>query len=130
MRKEISTNSQSENEVGYSRAVVVNDEIHFSGTISTEEDGKIVGTNVYEQSVFIFDRMGKVLNEAGFELREVVGVEVLVYRWLETKDFDRAFKERFEGVCRPTCTMSGVVHLVHDEALIEISYWAKKTLKL
>lgn len=126
MRKEISTNTQSENSVGYSRAVRIDNEIHFSGTISTDEDGEIVGGNVYEQSVFIFDRMGKVLTQEGFELREVVGVKAWVYRWNERRDFDRAFKEWFEGVCRPTCTMFGVVHLAHDEALIEISYWAKK----
>ena len=73
-----SSGAQWENVVGYSRAVRVGNVIEISGT--TAVDGNVVVGNgdIYAQAVFIFQKIEKVLIEAGSSLKDVVRTRMYV----------------------------------------------------
>ena len=127
VRKNISTYSKSEKKVGYSRAVITGNKIHTSGTTAMDEYGKIFGNNVYEQTVYIFNKLKAVLEKGGFSEKDVVTTTVYLVNMKQLPDFDRAFNERFSEI-NPTCTLVGVNALVEADLLIEVEYFAEKEL--
>jgi len=77
-RKLISSGAKWENQVGYSRAVRVGNIIEISGTTAVDGD-KVVGKgNVYEQAVFIFKKIEKVLEECDSSLKDVTRTRMFV----------------------------------------------------
>ncbi|PSP46870.1 hypothetical protein BRC69_02330 [Halobacteriales archaeon QH_6_66_25] len=66
-RQRVSSGTEWESEVGYSRAVRVGDEIQVSGTTATDEDGDLVGAgDPYAQAK---QAIGKAHGEAFGEAR-------------------------------------------------------------
>ena len=125
MRKEISTHTQSEERVGYSRAVRVDNKIYFSGTTAQDREGNIVGQNVYEQSKFIFDKFSEVLKGEEFSMDEIVLVRTYIVDIKQLPEFDQAFSETFTN-SHPSCTLVGINQLVDPKLLIEIECIAEK----
>ena len=126
MRREISTNTQTEKRVGYSRAVVIDDKrIYFSGTTSVDEQGETVGTNTYEQTINVFRKIKDTLGEVGFSPTDVVLIRAYLARIKDLSEFDKAFIEHFSDV-KPACTVVGVSELVKPDLLVEIECIAEK----
>lgn len=125
MRKNISTHSPSEKRVGYSRAVLIDGVLYFSGTTSVDRAGKTVGKTVYEQSVFIFKKIEGVLKSEGYVLGDVIKMTVFLVDMKQLGEFDKAFKEFFYNV-KPACTLVGIHSLVAKDLLIEIECTAQK----
>lgn len=50
MRHNISSGLPMEEQIGYCRAVRVNDTLDVSGTAPVDDDGKVVGGTTYEQA--------------------------------------------------------------------------------
>ncbi len=125
MRKNISSATPSEIRVGYSRAVLINNQIIFSGTTSQNERGKVVGKNVYEQTKFIFSKIKKILESQKFKLSDVVLIRAFLVDLSETREFDKAFKEYFYKI-KPACTLVGINKLIDRNLLIEIECIAQK----
>lgn len=125
MRKNISTHTPSEEKVGYSRAVVINNRIYFSGTTSQNEKGEIIGKDVYEQSKYIFEKISEVLSSNGFKLEDTVLVRAYLVDMKQLEGFDRAFREMFLDI-NPACTLVGIKKLVDEKLLIEIELTAEK----
>ena len=125
MRKNISTNTPSEKRVGYSRAVVINNTMYISGTTSTNEKGETVGKATYEQTMYCFEKIKKVLKQGGFSEKDVVMITAYLVKMKETSDFDEAFIKYFSHI-KPCCTLVGVKELVKPDLLVEIECTAEK----
>jgi enamine deaminase RidA (YjgF/YER057c/UK114 family) len=119
-KKELfSSGSSWENIVGYSRAVKAGNVIEISGT--TAGDGNvIVGKgNMYEQAVFIFQKIEKVLFEAGSSLNEIVRTRMYVTDISKWEEAGRAHALFFKEI-KPATTMIEVSKLINNDMLIEI----------
>lgn len=114
-----SSGAKWENIVGYSRAVKVGNVIEISGTTSVDGETVIGKGNMYEQAVFIFQKIEKVLIEAGGSLNDVVRTRMYVTDISKWEEAGKAHALFFKEI-KPVTTMIGVSKLINDELLIEI----------
>ena len=70
--KTIYSGSPWEKEVSYCRAKKVGNLIFVSGTVASNENGDVMGENIYEQSKFIFQKIESALKQCGASLKDVV----------------------------------------------------------
>ena len=78
MRKNISSNTIWENQIGYSRAVRLGNVIEVAGTTAVDGDAIMGVGSAFEQTVFIFRKIEKALIEAGASLSDVVRTRMFV----------------------------------------------------
>ena len=77
-RKRISTGSDYEKLVGYSRALVVDDWVFVSGTTGKNHETGITPENVVEQTEICFDTISWALKEAGSSFKDVVRARIIM----------------------------------------------------
>lgn len=119
-RRNISSGAIWENIVGYSRAVVMGNQIEVSGTVAVDENGKVVGPgDVYKQTEFILKKVSKILSEAGFGLEDVIRTRIYVVNISDWERIGEAHGEAFR-VIKPATSMVEVSALIDPEYLIEI----------
>jgi enamine deaminase RidA (YjgF/YER057c/UK114 family) len=109
-----------EDKVGYCRAVKVGNHIEVSGTVASDENGNVVGRDdAYRQTVFILQKIEKVLKEAGALLQNVVRTRMFVTDISRFNEYGKAHGEFFSSI-KPCSSMIEVKGLVAPEYLIEI----------
>ncbi|MEM7230459.1 MAG: RidA family protein [Planctomycetota bacterium] len=119
-RRNFSTGTPWENEVGYSRAVRIGPHVIVTGTLAADSDGNMLGgDDAYAQTVAVIRKIEAVLNEAGAALTDVVRTRMYVTNLDDAPAIGRAHREFF-GDVRPAATMIEVSRLFTPEALIEI----------
>ena len=118
-----SSGAKWENIVGYSRAVKVGNVIEISGTTSVDGETLVGRGNIYEQAVFIFQKIEKVLIEAGGSLNDVVRTRMYVTDISKWEEAGKAHALFFKEI-KPATTMIEVSKLINDELLIEIEVTA------
>lgn len=103
-RKLISSGSEFERKIGYSRAVVDGDYVFVSGTTGFNYETMTIADSVVEQCDQCFKNIEKALKQAGSSLQEVVRV---TYIFPNKKDFEPCWPvlEKYLGDVRPACTM-------------------------
>ena len=109
-----------EDKVGYSRAVKVGNHIEVSGTVASDEEGKVVGKDsAYEQTKYILEKIEKALQQAGASLRDVVRTRMFVTDISRFDEYGRAHGEAF-GTIKPCTSLLEVKGLVSPDYLVEI----------
>jgi enamine deaminase RidA (YjgF/YER057c/UK114 family) len=105
---------------GYSRAVVVNDQIFISGTTSVDDRGDVIYPNQpYEQTRYVLNKIRSILSSQGFRLDDVVRTRLFVTNINFWDEYARAHREVFDSI-RPASGVVQVTRLTDPRLLIEI----------
>jgi enamine deaminase RidA (YjgF/YER057c/UK114 family) len=113
-RKVVSSGSEFESVVGYSRAVRVGPHVAVAGTTAAEPAGDIAG-----QAREVLRRIEIALHQAGAELTDVIRTRIYVTDIARWREVAAVHAEVFGGV-RPAATMVEVAALIAPELLVEI----------
>jgi len=103
-RKLISSGSEFEASIGYSRAVVDGNWVMVSGTTGYDYSTMTLADGVLEQTEQCMKNIESALNEAGAKLADVVRV---MYIYPDAQDFPKCWPvlSRYFGNIRPAATM-------------------------
>ena len=124
MRKKFSSGAKWEDIVGYSRAVMVNNQLEVTGTVAVDEQGLLVGKDdPYEQTKFVIQKIAKVIEQAGMSLTDVVRTRIFVTDISRWEEIGKAHSEFFRDI-KPATTMVEVKSLISPEFLVEIEVTA------
>jgi len=118
-RETVSSGTEWEAHVGYSRAVRADGQVHVSGTTPVDDEGDVVGETAYEQAVAALEIVEDALAEAGAGLDDVVRTRIYVTDIDDYEGVGRAHGEFFADV-RPASTMVEVSRLVREDLRVEI----------
>ena len=115
----ISSGSPWEDVVGYSRAVRVGNVVEVAGTTAVDGDALVGEGNMYLQTQFILQKIGKALEQAGSSLEHVVRTRMFITDISLWEEAGRAHGEVFSSI-KPASTMVEVSALIDQRLLIEI----------
>ncbi|NML20023.1 RidA family protein [Pseudoflavitalea sp. G-6-1-2] len=119
-RTNYSSGAKWEDIVGYSRAVRVGNVVEVTGTVAVDENGKTVGVdNPYEQTKFAYQKIEKVLAQAGASLNDVVRCRMFVTDISQWEAYGRGHAEFFKDI-KPCLSMIGINELIEPEYMVEI----------
>jgi enamine deaminase RidA (YjgF/YER057c/UK114 family) len=118
-RQNISSGAPWEKNVGYSRAVRVNNLVMVAGTVASDTEGRPQGKDSYDQCRFIFDKIERALREAGAEFNDVVRTRAFLTDARHIAGFQKAHGEIFAGI-RPAATAVIVKELIGPDFFVEI----------
>lgn len=122
-RKLISSGSEYEQKIGYSRAVVDGGYVFVSGTTGFNYEAMSISDNVVEQAEQCFKNIESALLEAGSSLDNVVRVH---YIFPDKSDFEPCWPtfRKYLGEARPAATMF-LAELLDDKMKLEIEVTAR-----
>lgn len=119
-RSRVSTGTDWESNVGYSRAIRAGNQVHVSGTTATDEDGDLVGKgDPSEQTRQALDNVAAALETLDATLSDVVRTRIYVVDADDWEAVGRAHGEYF-GEIRPATTLVEVSRLVDPAMLVEL----------
>ncbi len=123
-RQHISSGSEFEELIGYSRAVVDGDWVFVSGTTGFDYQARTISDDIVEQTEQCMRNIGDALNKAGATFDDVVRVR---YVLPDGKDFKACWPvlRRYLGTARPAAMMI-VAGLLDERMKIEIEVTAKR----
>jgi len=119
-RKQISSGTEWETKVGYSRAVQVGSEVHVSGTTATDEDGTVVGPDdPYEQTKQALRNIETALEATDASFDDIVRTRLFVTDIEMWEAVGDAHGEVFRDI-RPATSMVEVNRLIDPAMMVEI----------
>jgi len=123
-RRQISSGSKFEAEIGYSRAIVDGDWMWVSGTTGFNYEAMTISEDVVEQADQTFRNIMAAMEKGGFGLEDVVSV---TYIFPRADDFEPCWPvfRKYLGETRPAATAI-IAQLIDPRMKIEIQVNAKK----
>lgn len=119
-RKNINTPSPWEGLRGYSRAVVIGDQMWVSGTTATSANGEVVSVgDPYAQTKFVLEKIKSIVESEGFSIADVVRTRMSVTKIQQWAEYARAHREMFEQI-RPASSIVEVSRLTDARLMVEI----------
>jgi enamine deaminase RidA (YjgF/YER057c/UK114 family) len=112
LRRNVSSGSEFEAAVGYSRAVRIGPMVAVAGTTGA-------GADIAAQTRDALRRIGIALHDAGAELTDVIRTRIFVTDISQWPDVAAVHAEIF-GTILPVATMVEVTALISPELLVEI----------
>ena len=122
-RKFISSGSEFESKIGYSRAVVDGDYVFVSGTTGYDYDSMTISSDVKEQAEQCFKNIEKALIQAGSSVDNIVRVHYIYPNKLDFEPCWPVFKKYLSNA-KPAATMF-VAGLLDDAMKVEIEVTAR-----
>lgn len=120
IKKQFSSGTQWEDFVGYSRAIRNGHRVEVSGTVSVDENGRVVGKNdAYEQTHYVLTKIKAALEQVGAKLEDVVRTRMYVTDINNWQAIGKAHGEFFRDI-KPSSTMVEISRLIGLDFLIEI----------
>lgn len=105
---------------GYSRAVRMGNFIAVSGTTAIDGENNLVGgDSLYLQTVFIYQKIEKALQQAGANLSDIVRLRIYITHMQRHPEVLKAQGEFFAHI-RPAATIVEVSALIDERLLVEI----------
>lgn len=118
-RRTVSSGTEWESQVGYSRAVRARNIVHVAGTTATDENGDPIDGGPYEQTKHVLSEISRTLDEAGASIEDVTRTRLFVTSIEDWEEIGRAHGEVF-GDVRPATTMVEVNQLIDPDLCVEI----------
>ena len=125
-RKIFSSGAKWEDIVGYSRAVLVGNQLEISGTVAADDSGTVGKGDFYLQTKFILQKIERVLQQAGFEMKDVVRTRMFVTDVSHWEEVGKAHGEFFRDI-KPATSMIQISALIDPEYLVEIEVTALRS---
>jgi len=125
MKKQlISTGSIFEEQVAFSRAVVVDKTIYVSGCTGYNYETMEIADDIVAQTEQTFKNIASVLNQANATFQDVVRVHYILQ---DANEWDQCWPtiRKYFGDVKPACTVY-CAPLVNDQIKIEIEVTAVK----
>lgn len=118
-RKNISSGTEWENLVGYSRAVRVGNIVEVAGTTAVDEDQVMFPGDAYNQTHYILLKIQQALHDAGASMEDIVRTRIFVTDMSLWKDVGKAHGEVFKDIM-PASTMVEIYALIREGLVVEI----------
>jgi enamine deaminase RidA (YjgF/YER057c/UK114 family) len=119
-RRHVSTGTEWESAVGYSRAVRVGPHVHVAGTTATDAAGELVGRgDSGEQTRQALENVARALDEAGASIEDIVRTRLYVTDVEDWEAIGEAHAAVF-GAVRPATSMVEVARLIDPAMCVEI----------
>lgn len=116
----ISSGTEWEQKVSYSRAVRTGNQVFISGTTAVDEDGNVLGRgDVYEQTRQSLLKIEDALKRAGGKRAHIVRTRTFITNIKKWEAFGKAHGEFFKGI-DPAATLVEVKALITPDLLVEI----------
>jgi len=125
MRINYSSGAKWEEIVGYCRAVQIGNSLEVSGTVASDGQNVVAKGDFYGQTKFIISKIEKVMQQAGFELKDVVRTRMFVTDIRFWEEVGKAHGEFFKEI-KPVTSMLEVKGLIGPDYLVEIEVTAVK----
>ncbi|MFB6303278.1 MAG: Rid family hydrolase [Haloferacaceae archaeon] len=118
-RPRVSSGTEWERRVGYSRAIRVDDRVVVAGTTATDDGEVVAPGEPYPQAVRAIENVAAALAEADAALDDVVRTRPYVTDADDWEAVGRAHAEAF-GETHPTTTLVEVARLVDPRLVVEM----------
>ena len=122
-RQNIITGSPWEEKMGYCRAVRIGNIIEVSGTVAIVDGEKVKADDAYAQTINILERIEKVLQEAGAEMKDVIRTRIFTTNISQFDNIAKAHGAYFKDI-KPTTGIYEISKLVAPEYMVEIEFTA------
>jgi len=118
MRKLVSSNSQLEDSIGFSRACRIGKHISVSGTAPIKNGKTVFKGDVYQQTKYCLEISILAVEQAGGSVTDIIRTRIMLTDITRWKEAAEAHGQIFSTI-KPACTFVQVSRFIDLEWLVE-----------